>query len=604
MNLSPQNLDSTDFDMSDTSPTALEQIELASSVPAVLDSAHIGDIYGAFGTIRQHDTAIRKTWRTRLATLMAIAGPGLIVMVGDNDAGAFGTYTQAGQNYGVTLLWTLMLLIPVLYVNQEMVARLGAVTGVGHARLIFDRFGKFWGSFSIIDLVLLNALTIVTEFIGITFVLQYFGLPKIPGLIGAAALIVGAVSTGSFRRFERFAMVLVAGSLLLLPVLHEVHPPIGQLAYGLFVPQWPAHSDLATVMLLVIAIVGTTVAPWQLFFQQSYVVDKRITPHFNSYEKADLWLGIGLVMIGAVSMMAFCAEMFAGKPEFGNFTDAGGVLTALHKYVGAYPAAIFATALLDACIIGAAAVSLATSYAIADVFRVRHSLHRKITDATGFYLAYGILIAVAAALVAFSSDAFLGFLTNAVQALAGVLLPSATVFLLLLCNDKAVLGPWCNGPKLNVFTGGVIWILVLLSIILTVATIFPDVTGDTILKILIGGSLLGLIGFLFAVAACRSRNDKPVGTQQNDLDKRFAEMTMPKRRDWRMPPLDRLPAPKLTLMTKLWMGVLRGYLLIAVALIGFKIFEAATGVEVHIPQIGGAQTAGHAPSMPSGPDSK
>jgi Mn2+/Fe2+ NRAMP family transporter len=587
--------------MSATSPTGLEEIGIASNAPAVLDSAHIGDIHGAFGTIRQHDTAIRKTWRARLATLMAIVGPGLIVMVGDNDAGAFGTYTQAGQNYGVTLLWTLMLLVPVLYVNQEMVARLGAVTGVGHARLIFDRFGKFWGSFSIIDLVLLNALTIVTEFIGITFVLQYFGLPKIPGLIAAAVLIIGAVSTGSFRRFEQFALVLVVGSLLLLPVVHAVHPPISEIAHGLFIPQWPAHSELATVMLLVIAIVGTTVAPWQLFFQQSYVVDKRITPAFNGYEKADLWLGIGLVMIGAVSMMAFCAQMFAGKPEFGNFSDAGGVLTALDKYVGADSATIFGIALLDACLIGAAAVSLATSYAIADVLRVRHSLHRKITDATGFYFAYGVLVTVAVVLVALSSDAFLGFLTNAVQALAGVLLPSATVFLLLLCNDKAVLGPWCNGPKLNVFTGMVIWILVLLSIILTVGTVFPDVTGDTILKILVGGSMLGLVGFLFAVGTRKRRGVVPAAVKD---DQRFADMTMLERRTWRMPPLDRLPAPNMTLMTKLWMGVLRGYLLIAVALIGFKIFQAATGVEVHIPQIGGAQTDGHPGTTASSPDSK
>ena len=107
---------------------------------------------------------------------MAILGPGLIVMVGDNDAGAFATYGQAGQNYGTTLLWTLALLIPVLYVNQEMVLRLGAVTGVGHARLIFERFGKFWGAFSVIDLFMLNALTIITEFIGISLALDYLGL--------------------------------------------------------------------------------------------------------------------------------------------------------------------------------------------------------------------------------------------------------------------------------------------------------------------------------------------------------------------------------------------------------------------------------------------
>jgi hypothetical protein len=126
---------------------------------AVLDKAHLGDIHGALGSIAEDDFAPRTTLGARLKTLLAILGPGLIVMVGDNDAGAFGTYTQAGQNYGTTLLWTLVLLIPVLYVNQEMVLRLGAVTGVGHARLIFERFGKFWGAFSVIDLFLLNALT-------------------------------------------------------------------------------------------------------------------------------------------------------------------------------------------------------------------------------------------------------------------------------------------------------------------------------------------------------------------------------------------------------------------------------------------------------------
>src|SRR5580693_8541238 len=134
---------------------------------AVLDSEHVGDIRGALGTIRLDDAAPRGLSR-KARTLLAIIGPGLIVMVGDNDAGAFATYGQAGQNYGTRLLWTLLLLVPVLYVNQEMVLRLGAVTGVGHARLILERFGKFWGAFSVIDLFILNALTIVTEFIGIT----------------------------------------------------------------------------------------------------------------------------------------------------------------------------------------------------------------------------------------------------------------------------------------------------------------------------------------------------------------------------------------------------------------------------------------------------
>src|ERR1700726_108879 len=165
---------------------------------AVLDEAHVGDIKGALGTIARNDTAPRSNWWARLRTLLAILGPGLIVMVGDNDAGAFGTYTQAGQNYGTTLLWTLALLIPVLYVNQEMVLRLGAVTGVGHARLIFERFGKFWGAFSVIDLFMLNALTIVTEFIGISLGLDYLGVSKFWGVSLSALIIIGAASTGDF----------------------------------------------------------------------------------------------------------------------------------------------------------------------------------------------------------------------------------------------------------------------------------------------------------------------------------------------------------------------------------------------------------------------
>src|SRR5579864_4981636 len=209
---------------------------------AVLDEAHLGHIRGAFGTILAGDIAPRRGWWPRLRTLLAILGPGLIVMVGDNDAGAFGTYAQAGQNYGTTLLWTLLLLVPVLYVNQEMVLRLGAVSGVGHGRLILERFGRFWGAFSVIDLFLLNALTIVTEFIGINLALGYLGVPRPWGIVVAAAVIIAAASTGSFRRFERFSLALCFFSLLLIPVFMLAHPPWGEVGRDLFVPHLPVGS--------------------------------------------------------------------------------------------------------------------------------------------------------------------------------------------------------------------------------------------------------------------------------------------------------------------------------------------------------------------------
>jgi NRAMP (natural resistance-associated macrophage protein)-like metal ion transporter len=529
-------------------------------VDAVLDKAHISDIRGALGTIRHGDIAPRRGWWPHLRTLLAILGPGLIVMVGDNDAGAFGTYTQAGQNYGTTLLWTLLLLVPVLYVNQEMVLRLGAVTGVGHARLILERFGRFWGAFSVIDLFLLNALTIVTEFIGIALALDYLGLPKDLGVIAAAVIIIAAAGTGDFRRFERFSLLLVFGSLLLIPVFIWVHPPVGEIARGLAIPQLPADGKPSEVILLIIAIVGTTVAPWQLFFQQSYVIDKRITPRFMHYERADLWIGIVLVIIGAVAMMAFAAATFAGHPEFGNFQDAGAVAAGLGKYVGHMAGIFFAVALIDASVIGAMAVSLSTAYAIGDVLSLNHSLHRKPKEAKAFFAVYGGLVVLAAALVLIP-DAPLGLLTNAVQALAGVLLPSATVFLLLLCNDEAVLGPWINGRALNVFTGAVIAVLVMLSVILTASVLRPDIGETTILAIL-GGGVLFTVAVAVALLVIR-RGDRRIWVDS------FGRMI------WRMPPLDQLPPALMTPLTRIWLGVLRGYLVVAGGLVLWRMVELA-----------------------------
>ncbi len=533
---------------------------------AVLDAAHIGHIQGAFGTILHGDVAPRKTWKHRLTTLLAIMGPGLIVMAGDNDAGAFATYGQAGQTYGTTLLWTLALLIPVLYVNQEMVLRLGAVTGVGHARLIFERFGKFWGAFSVVDLFLLNALTIVTEFIGISLALDYLGLNKVAGVIIAAGLIVAAASTGDFRRFERFSMALVFGSLLLIPITFLVNPPFAQVAHDFVVPQLPTSGKLSDVMLLIIGIVGTTVAPWQLFFQQSYVIDKRITPRFIRYERLDLWLGIALVIVGAAAIIAFTAQAFVGTPEFGHFTDAGAIAAGLERYAGRTAGVLFAIALIDAALIGASAVSLSTAYAIGDVFRARHSLHRGVADAKGFYAVYALLIAVAAAIV-LTPGAPLGLLTVAVQTLAGVLLPSATVFLLLLCNDKAVLGPWVNGRGVNALTSTVIAALVLLSVILTASVLFPDATdGRTIVGILVGGGVASAaIGLALMVFGRRGAAETPPATLALNRD------------TWRMPPLASLEPAKLSLAAKTWMGVLRLYLVVAGGLVLVRIVTLAFG---------------------------
>jgi Mn2+/Fe2+ NRAMP family transporter len=553
---------------------------------AVLDEAHVGDIRGALGTIRVDDTAARPTLSGKLKTLLAVVGPGLIVMVGDNDAGAFATYGQAGQNYGTHLLWTLLLLIPVLYVNQEMVLRLGAVTGVGHARLILQRFGRFWGMFEIIDLFLLNTLTIITEFIGITLAAGYLGVPKVFAVVFAAAVIIATAFTGSFRTFERIAMALCAGSLLLVPLFVLAHPSAGQMARGFVTPALPGTGSggIAAVMLLVIGIVGTTVAPWQLFFQQSYVIDKRITPRFIRYEKADLWIGIAVVVVGAAALMGTAAAAVAHTGAVGNFTDSAGLAHMIAAYAGRVSGVLFAIALLDASIIGAFAVSLSSAYAIGDVLGMKHSLHRGFGQAKGFYALYTALIGASAAIVLLPGSP-LGLITEGVQVLAGVLLPSATVFLLLLCNDRAVLGPWVNGRRTNVFATAVITALITLSVVLTASVVDPKITAGQIMAIVAGCAALAAGAGLVMLAARwlghRRRlagHDDTAATPKalaDVLAEDAAEVA--DKMTWRMPPLNELPAPVMTGARRIGLIALRGYLAIALLMVVVKVVETALG---------------------------
>jgi Mn2+/Fe2+ NRAMP family transporter len=538
------------------------EARVGSRESAVLDEAHVGDILGALGTIRASDARQRRSWKSRALTFLAILGPGLIVMVGDNDAGGVATYAEAGQNYGTSLLWTLLLLIPVLIVNQEMCVRLGAVTGVGHARLINERFGKFWGAFSVGDLFLLNFLTLVTEFIGISQAFGYFGVSRYLTVPIAAFLLVGVAVTGSFRRWERFMFVFVVGNVIAIPLMLLVHPNAAQSLHDLIIPgvQGGLSSDAA---LLIIAIVGTTVAPWQLFFQQSNVIDKRITPRWITYERWDTYVGSVATEIGAAGLVIAAAFGFAHTNHAGNFTDAQGVAMGLAQYVGPIAGTMFALFLLDASIIGAGAVTLSTAYAFGDVFGLRHSLHRSFGQAKFFYGLYAGLVVLSAAIVLIPG-APLGVITLAVQALAGVLLPSASVFLILLCNDRDVLGPWANPTWLNVVASVIVGILLELSLILVVTTVLPEANVNALFEGLTALLLLALAGGGWWVWRGRGK-DKSPHYGPND------------RVSWRMPPLARLNRPKWSPGRKAAILALRGYLVIAVLLLVVKGVRIALG---------------------------
>ncbi|AFJ37323.1 Nramp family divalent metal transporter [Mycobacterium intracellulare] len=529
---------------------------------AVLDSAHLGDIEGAFGRINVGETDHPRTFKTRLLTLLAIVGPGIIVMVGDNDAGGVATYTQAGQNYGYSLLWVLLLLIPVLIVNQEMVVRLGAVTGVGHARLINERFGRGWGWFSVGDLFLLNFLTIVTEFIGITLAATYIGISKYIVVPVSALTLIAIMASGSFRRWERAMFVFIAITLAQIPILLMAHPQWAQAAKSFVVPNI-SGGVTSDAVLLIIAIVGTTVAPWQLFFQQSNVVDKRITPRFMGYERADTVLGAFIVVAGATALVMIGDWAARSTGTAGGFTDAGAISHLLGQHNSTL-GWLFAIVLMDASILGAAAVTLATSYAFGDVFGLKHSLHRGFADAKPFYLSYSAMVAFAAAIVLIPG-APLGLITTAVQALAGLLLPSASVFLLLLCNDREVLGPWVNRPWLNWIAGLIVGVLLLLSGILMATTLFPG------LDVIVVAGYLALT--LVILAAATVPTLRWMGRRQPSPPAASSPARPLDRNSWRMPPLTLLEPVTWSPGTRLGMIALRGYLVVGAVLLIVKAVQ-------------------------------
>jgi len=289
-----------------------------------------------------------------------------------------------------------------------------------------------------------------------------------------------------------------------------------------------------------VAVVGTTVAPWQLFFQQSNILDKRISPRWLGYERADTLVGCVITTVAAGAMIAFAAFALNGTRTYGrtaNYADSGWFNDAIRATLGSTAGALAAIMLLVAAVLGAGAVSLSTSYAFGDSFGQKHSLHRTIRTAPVFYLAYGGQIVAASLVVLLAGSTLLGTLTQWVQVLAGILLPSAILFLVLLCNDKDILGPWLNKTWQNVVDFTIIGVLIVLSMILVVSTLFTAVNAVLLTEALFaaaGGAVLVIGGPLLL----RSRRRRIAAGGSAD---RLADVRHLDRAAWRMPPLDRSP---------------------------------------------------------------
>ncbi len=414
---------------------------------------------------------VKSRWQQRLLLLLVVVGPGLIVMEADNDAGAVSTYTQAGAQYGLHLLWLMVLLLPVCYFVQEMVARLGIATGEGHAAMIYRRFGRWWGIFSLFDLLIVNFLTLVTEFAGIALAARQIGLSPIVAVPLSAVGLILMVLTGSYRRWERFTIGLCILDLFWLVMAAASRPSSANVVHNLLVPNPGPHGWTPSLVMMVVAIVGTTIAPWQLFFQQSAVADKRLRFSDLKNARIDTLVGSIFTILVAGGMICVGNALYVHHIPF---SDPAQMAAALGPIYGRWIRAGVLLFMVNASVLGATAISLASSWAIAEVRNWPHSLQLPFNEAKGFYLAY-ILGTFAAAAVVLVPRAPLQLIIVGVQVLAGLMLPSAIVFLQLLLNDRELIGDdMVNRQWNNVVNWSIITILFILSLVLAVQQLIPS----------------------------------------------------------------------------------------------------------------------------------
>ena len=421
-------------------------------------------------SVQTRGRLVRSSWLRHVLTFFMVFGPGLIVMEADNDAGAVSTYVQAGAQYGTHLLWLMLLLLPVTYFIQEMVVRLGIATGKGHAAMIYQRFGRWWGIFSFVDLQLLNFLTLVTEFAAIALALSKMNVDPRIGVPVAAIGLVALVTTGSYRRWERIVVFLCLLDLIWLTLAFRLRPGLHEVVQHTLVPAIPAGGVTAGLVFLVIGIVGTTIAPWQLFFQQSCVADKRLRFSDLKWARLDTLIGAAFTVVVAACMMIVGN---AALQKGFSFSDPAQMAVDLGHSFGPFVRTGVLLLMINAAALGTTAISLSSAWAYGEVNGWPHSLQKSVTEAPGFYAVYGMCVAAAAGLVLIPRVP-LQLVILSVQVLAGIMLPSAIIFLQLLLNDKQLLGErFANKRWNNIINWTIILVLFGLSLVLAAQVAAP-----------------------------------------------------------------------------------------------------------------------------------
>src|SRR5208282_2855598 len=317
--------------------------------------------------------------------LWLLIGPGILVFLGESDAPSMLSYSATGARFGVGFFIPFIVLTFLAgFVVQEMTVRLGAVTHRGHAELIFDRFGRFWGFFSMGDLVLGNFLTLVTEFIGVRAGLGFFGVRPGIAVGGALVIVLGAIATGRYWTWERITMGLAIFNGLFIPAAILAHPDWHATAHALLTWSPLPIGSRYEILLLILADIGATVTPWMLFFQQSAVVDKGMQPRDINAGRLDTLLGVFLATVFAIAAVLATVPLFHHGISAGDF-QAAQFAEALEPWIGHIGASLFALGIFEAGIVAAITISTSSAYAFGEVLQTGHSLNRPLREAWPFY---------------------------------------------------------------------------------------------------------------------------------------------------------------------------------------------------------------------------
>ena len=424
-------------------------------------------------------------FRARAFLFFVVLGPGVITMIADNDAGGISTYAVTGSKYGFNLLWAFFILVPMAYYIQEMTVRLGAVTKRGHAEAIFDGFGPVWGWFSIVDLGVINWLTLITEYIGMTAAMTIFGIPPVITFAGVTVILIAVVISGRYWTFEKITLFFCCFNFVYIPAafwaMKAGHAPAwGEAFKGFYWPHFPMGLT-GDLLFIIMANIGTTITPWQIFFQQSAVVDKGLDIKDIKYGKIDTFVGSFLTcLVAAFIIITTAAALYFHHPPI-IVEDAAQTAEAIVPLLpfgkGEWARALFAIGLFDAGFLGALCISLSTSWAVGEVFGWAHSLNRGVKDAPWFYVMYSVTLASAGAVVLIP-QAPLITITMFVQVVAVTLLPAALLFLILLLNDKPLMGEYVNTRWENIANCSITLFVILMSTLFGVSVLFPSLLGQ------------------------------------------------------------------------------------------------------------------------------